>query len=40
MTGLRVRAATPADIESIAAFQQALALETEGKTLDAVDFTS
>ena len=35
MTELRVREAIPADIESIAAFQQAMALETEGKTLDA-----
>jgi len=35
MTDLHVRTATPADAESIAAFQQAMALETEGKTLDA-----
>ena len=35
MTGLRVRNATLADVERIAAFQQAMALETEGKTLDA-----
>ena len=34
MTNLRVRTATLADIERIAAFQQAMALETEGKTLD------
>ena len=36
MTELRVRAATLADVERIAAFQQAMALETEGKMLDAV----
>ena len=36
MTDLRVRAATLADVERIAAFQQAMALETEGKMLDAV----
>ena len=35
MTNLRVRTATLADGESIAAFQQAMAQETEGKTLDA-----
>ena len=35
MTNLRVRTATLADIERIAAFQQAMALETEGKKLDA-----
>ena len=35
MTNIRVRTATLADIERIAAFQQAMALETEGKTLDA-----
>ncbi len=35
MTNLRVRNATLADAERIAAFQQAMALETEGKTLDA-----
>ncbi|MDE0354074.1 MAG: GNAT family N-acetyltransferase [Deltaproteobacteria bacterium] len=35
-TKLRVRTATLADAERIAAFQQAMALETEGKMLDAV----
>ncbi len=35
MTNISVREATSADIERIAAFQQAMALETEGKTLDA-----
>ena len=35
MPDVRVRAATLADVERIAAFQQAMALETEGKTLDA-----
>ena len=35
MTRLRVRTATLADTERIAAFQQAMALETEGKRLDA-----
>ncbi len=35
MSDLRVRKATLADAESIAAFQQAMALETEGKKLDA-----
>lgn len=35
MTDLRVRTATLADVERIAAFQQAMALETEGKMLDA-----
>lgn len=34
-TKLRVRTATLADAERIAAFQQAMALETEGKMLDA-----
>jgi len=34
-TKLRVRTATLADAERIAAFQQAMALETEGKVLDA-----
>lgn len=36
MTNLRVRTAALADVERIAAFQQAMALETEGKMLDAV----
>ena len=35
MTDISVRQATRADIERIAAFQQAMARETEGKTLDA-----
>ena len=35
MINLCVRTATLADVECIAAFQQAMALETEGKTLDA-----
>ena len=35
MIDLCVRNATLADVERIAAFQQAMALETEGKTLDA-----
>ncbi len=35
MNDLRVRTATLADMERIAAFQQAMALETEGKRLDA-----
>jgi len=35
MTNLQVRTATLADAERIAAFQQAMALETEGKMLDA-----
>ena len=35
MTNVRVRTATSADVERIAAFQQAMALETEGKELDA-----
>ena len=35
MTNPSVRTATLADVERIAAFQQAMALETEGKTLDA-----
>ena len=35
MTNLRVRKASLEDVERIAAFQQAMALETEGKTLDA-----
>ena len=34
-TKIRVRTATLADAERIAAFQQAMALETEGKMLDA-----
>ena len=34
MINLCVRKATLADVERIAAFQQAMALETEGKTLD------
>ena len=34
MTNIRVRNATPADIERIAEFQQAMAMETEGRTLD------
>ena len=34
MTNLSVRRATLADVERIAGFQQAMALETEGKTLD------
>ncbi len=34
MTNLCVRTATLADVGRIAAFQQAMALETEGKTLD------
>ncbi len=34
-TKVRVRTATSADTERIAAFQQAMALETEGKMLDA-----
>ncbi len=36
MTNISVREATRADIERIAAFQQAMAQETEGKTLDAL----
>ena len=35
MNDLRVRTVTLADAERIAAFQQAMALETEGKKLDA-----
>ncbi len=35
MTNLRIRTATLADMDRIAAFQQAMALETEGKELDA-----
>ena len=35
MINLGVRKAILADVERIAAFQQAMALETEGKTLDA-----
>ena len=35
MTKVHVRTATLADAERIAAFQQAMALETEGKKLDA-----
>ena len=35
MTNPSVRTATLADVERIAAFQQAMALETESKTLDA-----
>lgn len=35
MNDLRVRTATLADADRIAAFQQAMALETEGKKLDA-----
>ena len=35
MINLSVREATLADVERIAAFQQAMALETESKTLDA-----
>ena len=34
MTRISVRKATLDDVERIAAFQQAMALETEGKTLD------
>lgn len=34
MTNIRVRNATRADIERIAKFQQAMALETEGRMLD------
>ena len=34
MTNIRVRDATRADIERIAEFQQAMAIETEGRTLD------
>ena len=34
MTNIRVRNATRADIERIAEFQQAMALETEGRRLD------
>lgn len=34
MSDISARRAKPADIERIAAFQQAMALETEGKTLD------
>ena len=35
MTKISIRNATRADIERIAEFQQAMALETEGRTLDA-----
>ena len=35
MTNIRVRNATRADIERIAEFQQAMALETEGRAIDA-----
>ena len=34
MTNIRVRDATRSDIERIAQFQQAMAMETEGRTLD------
>lgn len=34
MSDISARRAKPADIDRIAAFQQAMALETEGKTLD------
>ena len=34
MTNIRVRDATRADIERIAEFQQAMAIETEGRALD------
>ena len=34
MTNIRVRNASRSDIERIAEFQQAMALETEGRTLD------
>ena len=36
MTNLRIRTAALTDMDRIAAFQQAMALETEGKELDAV----
>ena len=36
MTNIRVRDATRADIDRIAKFQQAMALETENRTLDPV----
>ena len=35
MTNISIRNATRADIERIAEFQQAMAIETEGRTLDA-----
>lgn len=35
MTPIAVRAATPADLETLAVWAEAMALETEGKTLDA-----
>ena len=39
MTNIRVRDATRADIDRIAEFQQAMALETENRTLDPVTST-
>ena len=35
MEGVRIRGATPADVERIAGYQEAMALETEGRALDA-----